>query len=117
MAQRQKKPSFDAMIKFFMQKYDIATKKDINRLERKIDELKKSLSKKPAGKRSVSKITKGKSAAEVVLNVIKDIGDGASFADIKARTDYDDKKLRNIVFRLNKEGKIKRKKRGIYVAV
>ena len=117
MAQKKQKPSFDAMIKFFMQKYDIATKKDINRLERKIDELKKDLSKKSVAKKSASGTTKGKSAAEVVLNVIKDIGNGASFADIKTRTDYDDKKLRNIVFRLNKEGKIKRKKRGIYVAV
>lgn len=117
MAQRQHKPSFDAMIRFFMQKYDIATKKDITRLERKIDELKKGLSKKPVAQKSAAKTAKGKSAAEVVLNVIRDIGNGASFADIKARTDYDDKKLRNIVFRLNKEGKIKRKKRGVYVAV
>jgi hypothetical protein len=37
------------------------------------------------------------------------------FADIKSRTGYEEKKLRNIIFRLNKIGKIKRKERGVYV--
>jgi predicted transcriptional regulator of viral defense system len=42
--------------------------------------------------------------------------DGARLADIKSKTDYDEKKLRNIIYRLGKQGKITRKKRGIYVA-
>ena len=117
MATRKKAPSFDAMIKFFIQKYNLATKQDINRIERKIDNLEKTLKKQPGAKTTAPRGSTGKSAAEVVLNTIKDIGkDGASMSDIKAQTNYDDKKLRNIVFRLNKEGKIKRKKRGVYVA-
>jgi DNA-binding transcriptional regulator PaaX len=38
------------------------------------------------------------------------------FAEIQAKTGFDEKKIRNIIFRLNKTGKIKRKTRGIYVA-
>lgn len=116
MAQKRREPSFDAMIRLFMQKYDIATKQDINRLTRKIEDLERAISKMSGAKEPTSRAEKGQSAAEVVLNVIKDIGDGATIADIKAQTDYDDKKVRNIVHRLNKEGKIKRKKRGVYVA-
>jgi len=116
MAQKKREPSFDAMIRLFLQKYDIATKRDINRLTRKIEDLEKALSKKPGAKEPTSRAKKGQSAAEVVLNAIKDIGDGASVADIKEQTGFDDKKIRNILNRLNREGRIKRKKRGVYVA-
>lgn len=64
-------------------------------------------------KKTTSRAKKGQPAAEVVLNVVKDIGEGTTIADIKAQTGYDDKKIRNIVHRLSKEGKIKRKKRGL----
>lgn len=117
MTRKKREPSFDAMINLFIKKYDIATKQDIDRLARKIDNLEKALSKKSGAGASGSRAKKSPSAGEVVLNVIKDIGDGATSADIKAQTDYDDKKVQNIVHRLNKEGKIKRKKRGVYVAV
>lgn len=115
MTQRKQKPSFDAMIRLFIRKYDIATKKEINRLARKIEDLEKSLSKTADTRRPVSRTKKGQSAGEDVLNVIKDIRDGATIADIKAQTGYDDKKVRNLLQRLNKQGKIKRKKRGVYV--
>lgn len=111
MAQRKQKPSFDAMLKDFIQKYDIVTKKDIKNLERKID----GLAKKSEGKSSASRTAKKKSASDVVLDAIKDKRNGAGLADLKYRTDYDDKKIRNILNRLNKQGKIKRKERGIYV--
>ena len=118
MATRKNEPSFDAMIKFFIQKYNLATKQDINRIERKLDDLEKTFKKQSGAKTTASRAGKGNTATEVVLNTIKDIGkDGASMSDVKAKTDYEDKKLRNIMFRLNKEGKIKRKKRGVYVAV
>lgn len=51
------------------------------------------------------------------MNAIGDIGKkGASLGNIKGQTGYDDKKIRNILNMLNKECKIKRKKRGVYVA-
>ncbi|MFP4194234.1 MAG: hypothetical protein ACOCQI_01290 [Desulfosalsimonas sp.] len=116
MAQRKRAPSLDSMIKFFLKHYNIPTKKDINRLSEKIDALEKSLHKMAAVQKSGATQQRAKSASDVVLNVIKNISGGASFSDIKSRTDFDDKKLRNIIYRLNKQGKIKRKKRGTYVA-
>ena len=115
--QKKRNPSFDSMVKFFLKHYDIATKQDINRLTRKIEDLEKGLLKASGTKKTAPRKTRDKSASDVVLNVIKDIKSGASFADIKARTDFDDKKLRNIIYRLNKQGKIQRKKRGTYVPV
>jgi len=57
-------------------------------------------------------------ASNIVLEVIKETGDeGVNFAEIKDKTGFDEKKIRNIIFRLNKLGKIKRKNRGIYVAI
>ena len=38
MSRKKKKPiSFDAMVKFFMQSYHIPTKKDIDRLSRRLE--------------------------------------------------------------------------------
>ncbi|MBS3809528.1 MAG: hypothetical protein KGY38_05180 [Desulfobacterales bacterium] len=115
MTQKKRNPSFDSMVKYFLKHYNIATKQDINRLTQKIEGLQKSLQKMAGTQKSAFRQEKNKSASDVVLNVIKDIGNGAGIADIKAKTDYDDKKLRNIIYRLNKQGKIQRKKRGIYI--
>jgi DNA-binding transcriptional regulator PaaX len=56
-------------------------------------------------------------AVDVVLDVIKHSRHGIGFAEIQAKTGFGEKKIRNIIFRLNKTGKIKRKSRGIYIAV
>ncbi len=54
--------------------------------------------------------------ADITLDVIKRFRKGAGFAEIQARTGFGEKKLRNIIFRLHKMGKIVRKSRGIYLA-
>jgi len=113
--------SFDTMIKFFMQNYNIPTKKDIDKLISRLDRMeeqlqfigsgKKAASKKPdAGRKSL--IT----ASDLVLDVIIKAGaNGAGFAEIKEKTGFENKKLRNIIYRMDKVGKIKRKARGVYV--
>ncbi|TYT73579.1 hypothetical protein [Desulfobotulus mexicanus] len=60
------------------------------------------------GKRS------GLNAGNVVLSVMREHGGLIEFKEIREKTGYDDKKLRNIVFRLYKTGKIHREKRGSY---
>ena len=55
-------------------------------------------------------------AIDIVYDVIKRSRKGLGFSDIQAKTGFGDKKIRNIIFRLNKIGKIKRKSRGIYIA-
>lgn len=122
-----KSVSFDAMVKFFMQYYNIPTRKDIDKLMAKMDRLEKLIKPTAAGKSrpvSVPKEAKdraiaGRSAAtsaDITLDVIKRFQKGVGFAEIQAQTGFGEKKLRNIIFRLHKLGKIARKSRGIYLA-
>ena len=53
----------------------------------------------------------------MVLEAVKKSKRGADMNYIQSKTGYDEKKLRNIVFRLYKLGKIKRVGRGKYLAV
>ena len=52
-----------------------------------------------------------------VLAMIQSHPDGITVAALKAQSGYEEKKLRNIVFRLFESGEIRRIGRGIYVAV
>ena len=122
-----KSVSFDAMVKFFMQYYNIPTRKDIDKLTVKLDRLEKLIKKSmPTGRDRWGKagaVAKGKPAtgkaamtsSDIVLDVIKRFKKGVGFGEIQARTGFEEKKLRNIIFRLHKMGKIVRKSRGIYV--
>ena len=125
---RGKSVSFDAMIKFFMQYYNLPTRKDIDKLAAKIDQLEILI--KTAGAagegRQVGggKIARGQAAtgnaamtcSDMALDVIKRFRKGVGFAEIQNRTGFGEKKLRNIIFRLHKMGKIIRKDRGVYIA-
>ena len=116
-----KTPSFDAMVKFFMRQYNIPTKKDVDRLLTRLDRLENlikqaALSPDNTGVR-IGRRKTALTAIDVVLDVIKRSKQGIGFADIQAKTGFEEKKIRNIIFRLNKIGKIKRKSRGIYIAV
>lgn len=113
--------SFDAMVKFFMQNYNIPTKKDVDRLMAKLDRLENLIIASTASERYPLKESAWKrkttvTAVDIVFDVIKRSHKGLGFAEIQAKTGFGDKKIRNIIFRLNKIGKIKRKSRGIYIA-
>ena len=120
-----------------------AVKRDIKALERKLEKLlkdyepmpkvKKAAKKKPAKKKAaaVKKATARKAparkkaatakttalvtATDKVLKIIKRSKKGVDVPTLKKKTGFDDKKVRNIVFRASKEGKIKKSGRGIYV--
>ncbi len=124
MARRKgKSVSFDAMIKFFMQNYNIPTKKDIEKIIARIDRLETLINtlaayvkNKRVPDRGIAKVkTSGMTASDIVLDVIKRSKKGVDFAYIQSKTGFGDKKLRNIIFRLHKIGKITRKSRGIYM--
>ena len=112
--------SFDAMVKFFMQNYDIPTKKDVDKMMAKLDRLETLIKQSEVGVNNVragySRRRAALSAVDIVLDTIKHSRQGLGFAEIQAKTGFDGKKIRNIIFRLNKIGKIKRKRRGIYIA-
>jgi hypothetical protein len=128
MAGKKGKPvSFDAMVKFFMMSYDIPTKRDvekvIDRIDRLEDLIKKKLASEKIARSSAGKASKakgsrsrsGETASGIVLETMGKFKKGVGFAEIQARTGFGEKKVRNIIFRLDKLGKIKRKNRGIYV--
>ena len=122
MRKKGKSVSFDAMVKFFIQNYNIPTKKDFDKLQARLDRIERLLkSSAPRGRVGTAKVkATGKGAPMTALDsvyaIIKRSRNGSSFKDIQSKTGFDDKKIRNVIFRLNKMGKIKRKSRGIYMA-
>jgi predicted transcriptional regulator of viral defense system len=66
--------------------------------------------KKAPAKKKATKAT----ATDQVLKIINRSKKGVDVATLKKKTGFEDKKLRNIIFRANKEGKIQRAERGLY---
>ena len=131
MKKRGKSPSLDLIMRFVLQRYNIPTKQDIDKLIKKLDRLEvalkanrvtgagakkagavKGAEKKKKARRGRAKMT----ATEKILSIIKRSAHGADIAALKAKTGFEDKKIRNIVFRLTKQGTIKRAGRGVYAA-
>ncbi len=111
--------SFDAMVKFFMQNYNIPTKKDVDQLMIRLDRLENLIKSSMGSCNAKTQIARRKTsltAVDIVLDTITRSKQGIDFAQIQAKTGFDEKKIRNIIFRLNKTAKIKRKSRGIYIA-
>lgn len=112
--------SFDTMVKFFMQSYNVPTKNDVDKIFTKLDRIEKQLKSIGNGKRTSKKTDSNRksspTATDQVIDAIKTKGkNGAGFAEIKSVTGFEDKKLRNIIYRMDKTGKIKRKNRGVYM--
>lgn len=124
---KDKLMSFDGMVKFFLQYYRIPSKKDFDKLMDRIDKMEKLIKSKVAeagklrsraGRKKAGQDSRpGMTASGLVLEVIQAAGKkGVGISEIKEKTGFEDKKLRNIIFRLNKLGRISRKSRGIYTA-
>jgi predicted transcriptional regulator len=123
-----KSVSFDAMVKFFMQHYNIPTKRDFEKLIERMDRLEKAINTSnlhgeithtagsKSSKTAASASRSAKSSTDMVLEVIKRSKKGVGFSEIQTRTGFGEKKLRNIIYRLHKTGKILRKNRGIYIS-
>jgi hypothetical protein len=109
--------SFDAMVKFFMHNYEIPTKRDVEKLMARMDRLESLLVAAPANRSRGLRRRAAVPATDAVLEVIKRSKQGLKFVDIRTKTGFVDKKIRNIIFRLHKLGKIKRHSRGVYIAI
>ena len=123
--------TWEGLVHLFLEKFEIPSRADLAQINQRLDRVEnliyqnqpeafqqppEAMQELPAMVKMPGRIGEKKSviASDVVLNVIADQAKGADFKTIKAATDYNDKKLRNIIFRLDKIGKIKRVKRGIY---
>ena len=82
---------------------------------KKVTAKKKSVKKAPTEKAPAKKKTAQATATDQVLKIIKRSKKGVDVPTLKTKTGFNDKKVRNIVFRAAKEGRIKKSGRGIYV--
>lgn len=115
-----KSVSFDAMVKFFMHNYHIPTKRDIEGINARLERIERLiLAQGPARVRRAAGAQNGdkqtaETASNAVLEIIRRHPDGVGFSEIQTQTGFGEKKLRNILFRLHKLDRIKRKRRGVY---
>ncbi|UCD87718.1 MAG: hypothetical protein JSV01_08235 [Desulfobacterales bacterium] len=77
---------------------------------------KKAVLKKAAPKKAASRKGAALTATDQVLKIIKRTKKGVDAPTLMKKTGFEDKKIRNILMRASKQGKIKRAARGIYVA-
>lgn len=130
MARKITKTSMDAAFKSIIQRMELPKQKAIDLINDRLDRLEKLLQKtaktvhkaRTRGTRTLSKVAEAPikragSATAIVLDAIKRSKKGVDVAALKAKTGFDDKKMRNIVARLYKLGKIKRAGRGKYTGV
>ena len=126
MSRKRRKPaSFDAMVKLFIRNYDIPTRKDVDMLMAKLDRL-ESLIKSGAlagkggsvsgGATQRRKNSNANTASETVYQIIKRSRSGVGFTEIRSKTGFAEKKVRNAIYRLHSMGRITRKSRGVYLA-
>jgi hypothetical protein len=111
-----------------------ALRRDFKALEKKMEKLLQAAEKSGKTKIGVKtkavkakavkkvKVAAGKktpqiTATDQILKIIKRSKKGVDVPTLKKKTGFDDKKVRNIVFRASKEGRIKKSGRGIYVGV
>lgn len=127
MKRRRRAYSVDAVVRFFLHYYNIPTKQDIERILKRMDRLEEAVrgaklagstakrrQKSVRAKKQVSKSRAKMTATEKVLSVLKRSSKGMDIAGLKAKSGFEDKKIRNIIFRLSKQGTVKRVGRGVY---
>ncbi|MFP4346956.1 MAG: hypothetical protein ACOC3W_01775 [Thermodesulfobacteriota bacterium] len=120
---RRKSVSFNALVRMFLRDYNIPTKKDVDRLMARMDQLEQLIRTMALENRSPTaskgggrgKNGSGITASDMVVEVIAQFPEGVSLSDIQNRTGFGEKKLRNIIYRLNKDGRIDRIRRGVYI--
>ena len=71
--------------------------------------------KKSTAKRTASR-KKAESPLDIVTGIVKSSKKGVTVALIRKKTGFDDNRIRNCIYRANKQGRIKRLKRGVYVS-
>ena len=114
-----------------IQKELTAIKKDITAISKKLEMLLKAVEKSetkvakpskakavkatPVKKAPVKKKAAKVTATDEVLNIINRSKKGVDTATMMKKTGFDQKKVRNILQRTFKQGKIKRVDKGIYV--
>lgn len=96
--------------------------KDLQKMSRRIQKLtsfipkQKSRVQKPKMPRPIAPQKGKKSGIQIVMGMIKKSKTGIAAETLIKNTGYEDKKIRNILFRAWKDGKIETVRRGVYKA-
>ena len=105
-----------ARVKKAAKKKTVKRAKTAKKAPAKKTAVKKAAAKKAPAKKAVKrKKTTQVTATDKILRIIKRSKKGVDVPALKKKTGFNDKKVRNIVFRASKEGKIKKSGRGIYI--
>ena len=91
------------------------TKKKAKAVKKPASKKAKPKKKAPAKEKPTAKKAKTVTATDQVLNIIKRSKKGVDVPTILNKTGLGERTVRSIVFKANKEGKIKRVGRGVYV--
>ncbi len=108
---------FEYVAQSFLERLGIPGRQDMEILNRRLDRLEKLIYQtQPDFQYGGQKKTvpDAKNASAVVLDIITKDRAGTRLKTIKEKTCFNDKKIRNIIYRLDQTGKIERVKRGIY---
>ena len=108
---------FEYVAQSFLERLGIPGRQDIEMLNRRLDRLEKLICQIQPDLRGGARkktIPDAKNASAVVLDIITKDKTGTELKIIKDKTCFNDKKIRNIIYRLDQTGKIERVQRGIY---
>jgi putative endonuclease len=115
VAEKSEKPTKEQSAKKGAVKKVAVKKPVVKKAVSKKAAAKKSFEKKPvARKPSLEKPSEG-TAAETVLEIIKESENGVNAAELMQKTGFNEKKIQNLVFKLRKQSKVKSVKKGVYV--
>lgn len=123
-----KSVSFESMIKIFLRTYNIPTRRDVDRLLKRMDQIENLIkalaavqhSEEPPLKKQRKRdplVKPGSTASKMVLEVILKYPEGINFDHIHKETGFDPRKIRNIVYRLARAGSVQNIGRGVYAPV
>jgi predicted transcriptional regulator len=111
-------PNFETLISGFLSKLELATKSDVHSLMERIDQLEQMIA-SVGTKSNIRPIQKTKAApnqriSDQVLDILSKSNSPMTYAQLKEVSNFDEKSLRNVIYRLNKLGRIETVKRGQY---
>ena len=111
--------SWEGVIRTLLDRLEIPSGSELRELHKRLDKLEALVYQKaPDGRKTKEKRRKSrKSASDIVLEIITKFPEGTDFKTLKEKSGYEDKKLRNIIYRLDKIGRIEKVERGVYKAI
>ncbi len=129
----ERAPSFDAMVRLFLQQFNLPTRRDLKKLDDRMDRLEKLVASTdfsaPApgidadesdkkAKKSAPSPRSGalKTDDDAVFRIIRGSRQGIDVAEIRAETRFKTSKIRYIITKLMKAGRVQRVARGRFAA-